>query len=926
MLASIVAVAVVAQAGDVLLDVDFAKPATIEWRPISGTWKVEVGEYRQLESGYDLVSVADRRIDGAFTMAVDVRAMGGVRGAGLQFGLPSRGSIAGSTMLRFDPDGFLFGEFDRNSTFRPTKTQSLRGGEFRTLKVAVDPSVCRCNLWVDGLRLATDVPTGTCDGFVALHSSGGGQAFRSVRVARATSDDLAGIRRDRLLIAPSGIACRAPDHWIVADRGTPHLLEFDRDGKLVRRFGDASIARPGRLAIASDGTMALADGCEDHVVLLDADGKKIGEIGKGAIQWPAAIAFDAKGRLAVADAMANRVVLFDRAGKMLATVGNKGSAAGEFDGASGVAFDARGRLVVTETDNLRYQMFDEMSGAWRLVDTGPWMSRPIDVAIAPNGDVLTLGGLGYYEDGGCVRRLRSDGYPMAHFAAFAVGGLSTTGQIAVAPDGTIAVTDSTHDRIVFVPMDLAEPRPIVTPQHAGLEITWSPAMRGEPRLAADAGRVERMRIMDLAPMQPVTFRIAPTIRTIPAEEWSKTYHAVAPPPHGKTALLHFEVLVAIYLQSERDGEPTFVLARDKLGDKVEREFEKARRFYLRNSGFKLDVAFTFVVVDGPVAHVKGGWLEPEDARRDVAPLLEKQGKKLADFDSLVATWAEPGYDASVDDDSGAVGGGGLTPFAYSCFGMGGKLAWLFCHEFHHQLDAFFDKSGYPEYWLNHPDATVHPGRYGQHWDCNAFILRNWPRADWLACAFGHPMLVDDADQDGVPDRDSRLALDEVRIGLDPTSWDTDHDGFSDLAAATTGTFDDPWTLRPTTTDIPSGHYTWLGPLKGPRFDGDVGIRWDEDELRIEVRGGRPFQLEVQQDGMDDGWFTIGDRDNTEWRATSTRDRTKHVACVRIPRDERRGPRLVDGARQGIAIRIVTGNHDTWVFDPWALWSFRTVAR
>jgi hypothetical protein len=927
MIADALVVLVVAGGGDFGIDVDFASPTAVPWTPIAGTWRIEAGEYRQLDAGFDLTAVCERRIDEPFVMTVKCRAQGGVRGAGILFGLRDRGSIAGAAMLRFDPDGVLFGEFDATRTFHPTIVKPLPGKPGTSLMAVVDPTIGRCDLLADGAWVGSDVFTRAGAGYVALQSSGGAQAFRSVRVMRAPPGLLVNLRRDRPLNHPSGIAWLAPDHWIVCDCSTPPLAELDRDGSVVRRFGNPSIAKPDRVAVASDGTIALSDGLAGRVLLVDRNGRTIRDLGKGALQWPAGLAFDAQGRLAVADTMQNRVFLFARDGVLLGFVGNKGSADGELDGPSGVAFDGRGRLVVADSGNLRYQAFAEAeNGTWRHVENGPWLCRPSDVALAPNGDLLVMGGLGFYEDGGCLRRLRADGYPLAHFAAFAVGGLSPTGQIAVAPDGTIAITDERRDRIVFATADLAEPRPIVSARGRDLEIAWTPAAPGEPHLAADAGRVEGCRIGGLEPMQPTTFRVTPTIRTAPPEPWSKTYRALAPPPEGKTALLRFEVLVAIFLRTVPDGGTEFRLERGKLGDKVEREFEKTRRFYLRNSGFRVDLSPTFVVIESEPARPSRGFFEPDAARAILGPILAAQGKKLADFDSLVATWAEPGYDATQEDDLGAVGGGGLTPFAYSCFGMGGKLAWLFCHEFHHQLDSFFDRSGYPEYWLNHPDATVHPGRYGQHWDCNAFILRGWPRADWLACAFGRPILADDRDGDGVPDRDPSLALDEWRLGTDPTKPDTEGDGAGDLARAMRGTFDDPATVRPP-SDVMREGSPMVAPIHGLHFDGDASIAWEGRELAIDVAGDRAFELEVQLDGLDDGWFTIGDRDNRTFRASAAASGEKRFAArVSIAADAERGPRLVDGARQGIAIRVVAAGHDTWLFDPWALWSFRTQAK
>ena len=66
----------------------------------------------------------------------------------------------------------------------------------------------------------------------------------------------------------------------------------------------------------------------------------------------------------------------------------------------------------------------------------------------------------------------------------------------------------------------------------------------------------------------------------------------------------------------------------------------------------------------PPASVRGGWLDPSQVRRDLKGRLPG-GKKPEDYDSLIGTWAEPGYRADIPDDPGMVGGGGLTSSRWS---------------------------------------------------------------------------------------------------------------------------------------------------------------------------------------------------------------------------------------------------------------------
>jgi hypothetical protein len=105
--------------------------------------------------------------------------------------------------------------------------------------------------------------------------------------------------------------------------------------------------------------------------------------------------------------------------------------------------------------------------------------------------------------------------------------------------------------------------------------------------------------------------------------------------------------------------------------------------------------------------------------------------------------------------------------------------WLITHEFHHQIDALMEASGYPEYY--HADQPWKmPGRFGEDFDFNAHIMRNAEPASWLNLKFGSLSHTRDADHDGVPDDDPSLPFDEKRVSGNTSLTDTDADGLSDL--------------------------------------------------------------------------------------------------------------------------------------------------
>lgn len=122
---------------------------------------------------------------------------------------------------------------------------------------------------------------------------------------------------------------------------------------------------------------------------------------------------------------------------------------------------------------------------------------------------------------------------------------------------------------------------------------------------------------------------------------------------------------------------------------------------------------------------------------------------------------------------------------------GGDSAWLATHEVHHQLESHgaFSLSDredervvFNHYAPRHRtvkgDGSVDEGtwttsgRHGEHWDGMAFWDRTLSDAQWLRFYFGYTITVADADQDGIPDNDPRLPLDEKRFGSDPTKRST----------------------------------------------------------------------------------------------------------------------------------------------------------
>ena len=632
-------------------------------------------------------------------------------------------------------------------------------------------------------------------------------------------------------------------------------------------------------------------------------------------QEVADLATDSTGRLFLLTRPDNRVHVLTHDGKPITTFAGAGQQPEQLVNPTSISVDRRGRVLVTDTDRrtnrhrVKIYRYSALRGEAKLEQDVPAWLDPLQVCVNSRGQLVTLGALGYYEDGGAVRIITERGDRVAHTGLFSLGGMGRAGGIALLPDDRVVLADEVNSRLVILPPDLSEPDPVVTlqpreaairwrsPYPTGEAIVWygtdenNPASWRKQSVRWQGTRHEMLvRLQALPASTRIFYRFSPALPTIGKGEnnLSKVYSFLSAPPRGKMHVLTLDVLTVVYLKADVDGTG-YTLTREQIGDKLQREFEKAREWYFRNSHFRLNLNLKdYLFLDEPTARVRRGWIAPENVREQVRPILEAQGKKVEDYDSIIAIWASPGYDASKPDQLGEVGGGGLTTFGYSTFAISGKLAWLLCHEYSHQLDFFFDRSGVQKFWLNHPDPTVHPGRYGQHWDVNAFICRKWNPNDWFQMRFGKVWEVDDVNGNGIADNDPRLPLDEKRLGRIARPGNARSD---DLRKAMAGLFfgyrldnglpdgigyreeGATWRLpREAVLLIPYGDLRsspegWFryAQARNHFLSADIFAAWNERELQFAIACREACDAEIDIDAENNGWFSGNDNLNVRLR-------------------------------------------------------------
>lgn len=170
-----------------------------------------------------------------------------------------------------------------------------------------------------------------------------------------------------------GMAIDAAGRIYAFHRAEPPIVELDRNGSIIKQWGEKQFAWPHGMRIDRFGNMWITDGqarngIGQQVFKYGPDGKLLLALGTKGLRGegpdtfggPCDVAVAENGDVFVADGHFNaRIVKFDKEGRFIKTWGRKGSAPGELNVPHTLVIDSRGRVLVGDRSNNRIQIFDQ---------------------------------------------------------------------------------------------------------------------------------------------------------------------------------------------------------------------------------------------------------------------------------------------------------------------------------------------------------------------------------------------------------------------------------------------------------------------------------------------------------------------------------------------------------------------------------------
>lgn len=322
-----------------------------------------------------------------------------------------------------------------------------------------------------------------------------------------------------------GIAADASGVY-VADTYNQRVIKIAKnDGHRIwsqTTCGGASLSRPRGVTVGSDGNVYVAD--TDHgriVVVAPTTGacvRAFGSRGSGNGQFsgPRDLVSDGAGGLWVAEAKTARIQHVTNTGAFISKAGTYGSGPGAFRAPACVFMD-RGAVDVCDTYEFVVQRFSvSATGAATYLDSLGGIRPTLGGFNQPFGVAFDTGGDLYATDLFNQRaQTRSDAGVWREWGGFGGrnGAMQFPRGIAVAPDGTIVLTNSENSRIDLFTPSLAFIRSI---RPSGSALGWPEQTALAPDGSYWVADTTKNRVLHLGPTGTILATISGTQVRLPS--------------------------------------------------------------------------------------------------------------------------------------------------------------------------------------------------------------------------------------------------------------------------------------------------------------------------------------------------------------------------------------------------------------------------
>ena len=240
----------------------------------------------------------------------------------------------------------------------------------------------------------------------------------------------------------AGVATDSKGRYYVFHRGegAPPLICFDREGEVIRSWGEGAFVRPHMVKCDGEDNIWAIDDNGHVLYLYSPEGEVLRTLGtKGApgkdgshFDKPTDIAYGLDGGFYVSDGYGNkRVAKFDEGLNFQAQWGSEGVEQGQFVLPHAITTDEEGLVYVADRNRWRVQVF---SPGGELREMWTHVGKPFGIVYASDGHLYICDGTNAR-----VTKVETSGRIVGFFGAPGedVGQISTAHDISVAPNGDI---------------------------------------------------------------------------------------------------------------------------------------------------------------------------------------------------------------------------------------------------------------------------------------------------------------------------------------------------------------------------------------------------------------------------------------------------------------------------------------------------------